>query len=114
RSEGVAPDSLALCRPGPPGACSSRDAAWIGLVWLAAVLFYWPVLFGGLSFYFRDTLSIYYPQAFVTASALRSGQVPLWEPSIGLGYPFQSDPHSMVGYPLTPLLLLLPFPRSYD
>ncbi|MBI3890535.1 MAG: hypothetical protein HY303_03290 [Candidatus Wallbacteria bacterium] len=91
-----------------------RQTGWVALLWLAAALFFWPVLIGGQSFCFRDTLSIYYPQASMTVEALRNGELPLWEPRIGLGYPFQSDPHSMVFYPLTPLLLLLPFPRAYN
>jgi hypothetical protein len=84
------------------------------LLWASALLFFAPVLFGGQSLYFRDTGSFYYPQAWVTANALKSGEIPLWEPNIGLGYPFQADPHSVVFYPLTLLLLLLPWPRAYN
>lgn len=80
----------------------------------SAVLFFWPVLFGGQSFWFRDTITYSYPQAVLTANALSAGELPLWEPAVGLGYPLLADPHSAVFYPLTPLMLLVGMPRAYD
>lgn len=100
--------------PGLAQGTSRRALAWIAAIWLAVALFFWPVLFGGKSFCFRDVMSIYYPQATITVEALREGRLPLWEPRIGTGYPFQADPHSMVFYPLTPLLLAFPFPWGFN
>jgi hypothetical protein len=102
--------------PGPAGGPSrfGWDALWIAALWLAAALYFQAAIFGGQTLYFRDTVDIYYPQALFTASALREGRLPLWEPKIGLGYPYQADPHSMVFYPLTVLLLLFPFPSAYN
>ncbi len=102
---------MALAMIGKQG---RENWGWIGVMWAAAALFFWPVLFGDQSLYFRDTLAVYYPQATYTKQALLSGELPLWENRIGFGYPYQSDPHSMVFYPLTPILLLLPFPLAYN
>ncbi|MBI3893931.1 MAG: YfhO family protein [Candidatus Wallbacteria bacterium] len=90
------------------------DLLWLAGLWALAVLFFWQVLFEGQTFYFRDTVTSYYPQASVTARALAQGRIPHWEPTIGCGYPFQADPHSMVFYPLMALFLLLPFARAYS
>ena len=107
-------DSLAEAGPETALARFGGDAVWIAALWLAAALYFQAALFGGQTLYFRDTVDIYYPQALFTAEALKEGRLPLWEPKIGLGYPFQADPHSMVFYPLTVLLLLFPLPRAYN
>ncbi len=107
-------DLLAVAGPGAAPSRFGGDAVWIAALWLAAALYFQAALFGGQTLYFRDTVDIYYPQALFTAEALKEGRLPLWEPKIGLGYPFQADPHSMVFYPLTAILLLFPFPRAYN
>ena len=96
------------------GLAALPDWTWVLLLWLAAAVFFSDALFGGRSFWFRDTLTYYFPQASLTLAAWRAGEIPLWEPTVGLGYPFQSDPHSMVFYPLSALLFAMPFPRAYD
>ncbi|MBI3892363.1 MAG: YfhO family protein [Candidatus Wallbacteria bacterium] len=93
---------------------AQADFFWIAAFWIAAGLFYFPVLFGKQSFYFRDVLAYYYPYACMTVDALGHGRLPHWEPRICTGYPFQADPHSLSFYPLVPLLLMLPMPRAYD
>ncbi len=98
-------------RPAPWG---KRDGPLLGALGVAATLFFWPVLFGGKTFYFLNTLWFYYPDAVMTARAWLSGELPLWEPLITMGYPFQADPHSAVFYPPTLILLLFPFPRAYN
>ncbi|MBI4870852.1 MAG: hypothetical protein HY814_04720 [Candidatus Riflebacteria bacterium] len=110
----VQPAPLADASATGSSAATRRDLLWLAAIWLAAVIYFHTVLVGGQSLYFRDTVDIYYPQATFTSDALREGRLPLWEPKIGLGYPFQADPHSMVFYPLTVLLLLLPFPLAYN
>lgn len=101
-------------RPEPSHPWNWRtDGLCLLALWVAALLFFWDVLLGGQTFYFRDTTSYYIPQATVTLGALSEGRVPHWEPTIGGGYPFQADPHSMVFYPLTLLMMLLPHPRGY-
>ncbi len=90
------------------------DLLCAALLLLAVAGFFWPVLFGGKSFFFRDTSTIYLPQATLTVEAWKQGRLPLWEPTIAFGYPFQADPHSMVFYPPALVMLLLPMPRAYD
>lgn len=97
------------CGTDPP-----RVWLWLLGLWLGGLLFYYPVIFGGQSFWMRDTMFVYYPQAMLTRTALLAGELPLWEPRIGTGYPFHADPHSMIFYPPAWLLLLLPMPRAYD
>lgn len=114
-SENPGTGPLPAVREQAPGRLfAAAELPWLGALWVAAVLFFWPVLFGHQSLYFRDTLSYYYPAANLTAAAWRAGEIPLWEPGVGLGYPYLADPHSMVFYPLTALLLLLPFPLAYN
>ena len=91
-----------------------RESTWLLALWLSAAAFFWAVLWDGQSLYFRDTHQVHYPQAVLTANGLASGQLPLWEPKIGLGYPFHADPQSMLFYPLAALLLLVPFPLAYN
>ncbi len=96
------------------GETPPRVRAWLLGLWLASLLFYYPVIFGEQSFWMRDSMFVYYPQATLLRSALLAGELPLWEPRIGIGYPFHADPHSMIFYPPAWLLLLLPLPRAYD
>lgn len=113
-SQPLSSSQLEVCFAPEPGFRFRSEYGWLVALWLAALIFFAPILFERQSLYFRDTGSFYFPQAWITASALKSGELPLWEPSIGLGYPFQADPHSIVFYPLTLLLLLLPWPRAYN
>ncbi len=99
---------------GPPPSGTLRDLGWVLALWLSAAAFSWAVLWDGQSLYFRDTHQVHYPQAVLTARGLASGHLPLWEPNIGLGYPFHADPQSMLFYPLAALLLLVPFPLAYN
>ncbi|MBI2942639.1 MAG: hypothetical protein HYY25_00420 [Candidatus Wallbacteria bacterium] len=92
----------------------AREAGFILLIWMSAAVYFWPVLFEGKSLYFRDTVAIYMPQARTMMEGWRSGQIPLWEPKLGYGYPFQADPHSMVFYPLAVILFLFPWPLAYN
>lgn len=98
----------------PPRRTIARDFLCLAGLWLAALIFFWPILFGGQSLWFRDTLGDYYPEAQLTARAWRTAELPLWEPAIGLGYPYLADPHSMVFYPLSAVLLLAEFPLAYN
>lgn len=108
----VSPPAESPAGPLPPGQWADR-ACLLALL-AASTVFFWPVLFGGETFYFRDTLLYYYPQSLLTGQAWREGRIPLWEPRIGAGFPYLADPHSAVFYPLTALVALCPMPRGYD
>jgi len=87
---------------------------WIVGLWILAVVFFWPVLAGHESLWFRDTQMDDYPIAAITAASWRAGQIPLWEPRTGFGYPYAATPITGVFYPLTLLLVALPFPRAFN
>lgn len=90
-----------------------RELGWVvGLTGLFCWV-YWPVLGGGQTFCYRDTMAYYYPQAILTSEAWRAGELPLWEPRIGMGYPYHADPHSMIAYPPASLFLMFPASVAY-
>ncbi len=89
------------------------DPGFVVGLWLAAAIFLWPAISGHQAFYFRDSLCYYYPEAVLTSEAWKQGEIPLWDPRVSLGYPYQADPHSLVFYPLTILLVVLPLPLGY-
>ncbi|MBI3891012.1 MAG: YfhO family protein [Candidatus Wallbacteria bacterium] len=83
-------------------------------LWLAALAYFGDVLFGGMTFFHLATPAVYFPYAGMTSDAMAHGTIRHWQPLIGLGYPFQADPHSMFFYPLAVIFLLLPLGRAYN
>jgi hypothetical protein len=55
---------------------------------------------------FRDADHYHVPIKKQIADSFRSGQLPLWNESVGCGVPFLADPNSQVFYPANLLLLL--------
>ncbi len=91
-----------------------REAACLALIGLLTVLYFWPVLFGEKSLYLTDFLFLAVPQAQMTVEALSAGEIPHWEPRMDFGYPYQADPHSLVFYPLLPLLFAAPIVQAFN
>ena len=78
------------------------------------LLFFFPVLFLGETFFFRDIQCQFYPMKHYLASSLKSGLIPWWCPYHYCGAPFLSDIQSGVFYPLSVLFVLFPFPLSFN
>ena len=65
------------------------------------VLFFYPVIFGGKTFFFRDLHRIFYPtKEFITA-AYRDGTIPFWCSQLFCGEPFAGFIPNGVFYPLS-------------
>ena len=79
------------------------------LLVILCLLFFHSVLIGDEYFLPWDFQSYFYPvQGFVDAS-LRSGQFPLWDPYIFLGYPIVGDPQASIFHPVFLLYHLMPW-----
>lgn len=78
--------------------------------WLlaAAVLLFFrrPLTTG--TFFFRDLHFLHYAKKLMWLAAIRSGELPLWDPLAQGGQPFLGDPQSTVFYPSNLLYLVLP------
>jgi hypothetical protein len=77
---------------------------------LLAVLFYAPILLGLRTFPDGDFSHHFLPFSLFQLEALRSGQLPVWNPYTYSGHPFLADPQAAVFYPLSNLLLAATLP----
>lgn len=78
------------------------------LVALYAVLLLYPCVLLGEALYWGDLSLYFYPLEETVRSSLRSGHIPLWNPSILCGQPLVGNPQSWVFYPTSLLLPFLP------
>ncbi len=88
-----------------PDPASGRRA----VVWLLAILalIYLPLFFGRIIFT-RDIAHWIFPARQFVRQSLLAGELPLWNPYQGLGFPVLGDPLWGVFYPPNWLLLLVP------
>jgi hypothetical protein len=91
-----------------------RDLLAAGLATVLAVLLYPGAFLRGESFFERDLHLDWYPRLEALARCLGEGAWPLWDRSIGFGQPLLADPGAQVAYPVTWLLLAVPFPLAYS
>lgn len=84
-----------------------HDALAVAVIVIAVTLWFWDVLFGGLSFYARDIFQYHYPMKTIVREAILSGEFPMWSPYTGAGQPMAANPAYEVFYP-PQLLILLP------
>ena len=78
-----------------------------------AALLYPRALFGGESFFERDLVVDWYQRLEVLARCLREGAWPLWDPTIGFGYPLLAEPGAQVLYPPAWVAFVLPRAWGY-
>ena len=88
----------------PASPASARRAALTFLVILAAL--YLPLFFGRIIFT-RDIAHWIFPARWFVRESLLAGELPLWNPYQGLGFPVLGDPLYGVFYPPNWLLLLV-------
>lgn len=79
---------------------------------LAIVLFAQPLVTGEV-FSFRDHTDYFQPLRWFTASVLRAGDLPLWNPYSASGEPWLANPQTCVFYPPAWLFIVLPFAQAY-
>lgn len=85
----------------------TRQTGWILLLLAAAIAaIYWPLL-SGQAVLPWDALTEFYPNAFFFSTAIRSGQLPWWNPYIYGGVPQIADPQAMTFSPLLAIWMLL-------
>lgn len=77
---------------------------------LALLVSFGPVLLGQKTFFYRDYGVMGYPTMVFLADAIASGQFPLWNPYSNMGAPYLAQWGTMVCYPPSYLMALLPQP----
>jgi hypothetical protein len=91
---------------------SPKGFALLLAVALAAM--YFPVLFGGETFYYRDFGVLAIPVATYHKTSLLAGEIPFWNPYSNCGAPFLAQWGTMVLYPLSLIYVLLPLPWALN
>jgi len=76
--------------------------------------FFFPVLLGGRSFFYRDYGVLGYPVIAHARDCFWRGELPLWNPLSNCGAPFLAQWGVMPLYPFSLIYLLLPLPWSLD
>ncbi|MBI4872057.1 MAG: hypothetical protein HY814_10885, partial [Candidatus Riflebacteria bacterium] len=76
----------------------------------ALAVCFWPVLVGSRAIWFRDVFDFSLPIAQGLGAAWRGGEMGLWQPGLGMGYPILAEPAAMALYPPGALLAVYPTP----
>jgi hypothetical protein len=63
---------------------------------------------------FGDLMAYHYPMRHLVVSALESGRLPFWNPSIFGGLPLAANPQSVLFYPASLLGYFLPLPLAFS
>jgi len=86
-----------------------RDVAALGLLGLAALGFFWRIIWGRswMPADGGDLASFLYPTYRFAVQNLRQGVIPLWNPHLYSGAPFVGDIQSGLFYPINLLAFLL-------
>ncbi|MGZ5494707.1 MAG: hypothetical protein ACXWHG_13970, partial [Thermoanaerobaculia bacterium] len=66
------------------------------------------------TFFFRDLTLLFYGKKLLFAEALKSGQIPLWDPLMHGGQPFLAEPNHSAFYPTNILFLILPARAAFN
>jgi hypothetical protein len=80
-------------------------------VWLWVTV---PLATGQRTLFFRDVLANHYALKVFGSAALARGEVPAFNPTLGLGQPFRGNPSALAFYPDNVLYLLLPFWSAFN
>src|SRR5437762_12630153 len=91
---------------------AADSSAALGLL-LAALAFYYPLVFLGRSLVDYDAFVYFYPQRVFLANSLLAGRIPLWDPNLFLGAPFLANPQTATLYPPSWLFVLGPVQVIY-
>ena len=85
------------------------DVLSLGLLALAAVGFFWQILFAGawMPSGGGDLASLLYPTYHFAARSLKSGLIPLWNPYLWSGASFAADIQASLFYPVNLIYFIL-------
>jgi Bacterial membrane protein YfhO len=86
---------------------SGRNLAALGVLLLAALVFFRKVLFSQEYVFPWDFRHFHVPLAAALSNALKSGQSLFWDPTTYCGRPIFADPQAQLYYPPTDAVLLL-------
>ncbi len=95
----------------------NRPNRWIDIAALAglaalALLFFWKIALTNRILTGLDVFAYFYPYRDFSSQALRSGQIPLWNPYLFMGAPLLANSQTAVLYPLHWPLLWLSAPKQ--
>jgi len=85
-----------------------------GLFVVLTAVFFEKVLFRGEVFFSRDVAPFFYPMKQFLASAVRAGELPLWNPLVAGGEPFFASLQPGLLYPGSLVLYGFPMPDAFD
>ena len=89
-----------------------KDLLFLAIILGLALLFFSRILFGSYLFAYRDFHRYFYPTRLFTASWIREGIIPLWNPYLHSGIPHLANLQSAIFYPFSLLTYLLPYHLS--
>jgi hypothetical protein len=74
------------------------------VIWVLVLVYFWPTIcsfpFGAAFMVRGDFTQQFYPLHYFAGNEWWHGRVPLWNPYIAAGYPYQADVQTAVFYPL--------------
>lgn len=98
-----------------PTMSKAKAVAGVLLVAIAFSLVFWWELWTGGALIGGDLYSYYFPQKTYLAERLQAGEIPLWNPLVGHGYPVVAESQTGVCYPLNLMAYRwLPVNSSYN
>lgn len=78
----------------------------------AAMLLFWRLLFAGQVIFWGVPLLQFYPWRFLARALVAQGELPLWDPYLGMGAPLLANAQSALLYPPNWLLFVLPLDHA--
>src|SRR5207253_3302592 len=90
------------------------DAIAIGAILAAITAWFADVLSGANVFYLKDLFRYHLPMKHIVREAMRSGELPLWNPFYGSGQPLAANPAFELFYPPQWLVLLPSFTLGFN
>ena len=74
---------------------------------LILLIFFYPMLIEGKMPYFRDAFHIYYPTLSFLKQSILTGEYPLWNPYMSMGFAQWQSPDPNLIYPFNLIFLLV-------
>lgn len=91
-----------------------REGGAIAFLFLALLLFYFPVIFGNRTVFSSDTVFFNFPMYHFLYRAYHEGFIPFWQPNLFGGLPFMAALQSSVFYPPSVIFFLDDFTRAFN